>query len=305
MRLNSTNNPREDSSFRTCVKEPILRHHGVEGMVNALLEFHSLYYESLASGRGGVNYAVFETLLKSFHLSPNPSELAYLCRSFDDSNSGFISLSTFTRHFVGTNYRRMKVVKEVWASLPKSSEGTVPLESLVDVYNLVHQGTSYPPHNMSAIFGSDRNRECRQKIGRAPDAVAFEEFAAYAAAISFQTPSDQEFCNFILCEWGRRQPGIHAASQSTEEENEEEYETSDPLEIKRPLYVKDAINFSLGIPSSHYNYSHNQRYWRHVPELPEINRAEMKSVLQHDYVAYSEEERRLADPLATRIGQLH
>lgn len=284
------------------VKEAILRHHGPGGIVNALLAFDALHAKAVESGAIGMNYEDFMSYLRSQGVDLRASEANYLCASFDDDGKGFISPKTFVRHLLGMNLRRMSVVEQSWAALPKNEDGEVPIADLIDIHETNNGVSSGFRQGIRAAFGGQKSRENRQMVGRNPDAIMYEEFVAYAAAMSLHVKLDEDFQKQILREWKSDEPTAPMMHETERDWGEE----GDPLVIDGPRYVKDALNFELGRSSKQYNYSHNQRYWRQGIILPQLDRPSiMVSTVQRTYVPYSQEQKDSADPLVTRRGQMY
>eukprot|EP00796_Vickermania_ingenoplastis_P001287 gene1287-740_t len=298
----NNNNPREDTTFRIKVKEPMVRHHGPGGVVSALLAFQAAHADATRKGQPGMDYEAFLSCLRSQGVELRPSEATYMCRCFDDSESGFISPKTFTRHLLGLNARRMAVVDQSWATLPRDDNGDVAIADIVEAHEAINGANSSLRTGIRSAFSAKKTFDNREKAGRNPDTVSYAEFVAYAAALSLSFKTDEEFQKHMLRQWKSDKP----AAPLLDETERDWGEGGDPLEIGAPLYVKDAINFELGRSSKQYNYTHNQRYWRDGIPLPQVDRPGiMVTTVQRTYVPYSKQEQDAADPLETRRGQLY
>lgn len=302
----NNNNPREDTTFRLKVKDPIFRHHGMGGVVSALLGFRSANVVAREAGQPGINYEEFMSFLRAQGVDLRESEATYLCRAFDDDEtgnaSGFISEKTFIRHLLGLNKRRMLVVERTWETLPKNENGEASIEELVDLHEAFNGVRSGFRQGVRNAFTASNTRENRETLGRDPNCITYEEFAAYAAGLSLKMMTDEDFQSRLLREWHSDDPKKPLLNETERDWGVD----GDPLAIDAPRYVKDALNFELGRSSKQYNYSHNQRYWREGIPLPQVDRpAIMISTVERTYVPYDKKAQDSADPLVTRRGQMY
>lgn len=297
----NNNRPREDNTFLIKVKDPLLSH-GDAGMLIALLVYRNQHDHAVAQGKPGLNYNEFSLYLKSQGADLRQSEADYLCRSFDDKLSGFISPSTFTRHLLGINLRRVSAVKQAWSQLPKNEDGEVSLEVLTQCYERT-AGASIPfGHGMKSAFHNQKREALRRSLGKDEKFVSYDEFLAYNASVSLRVKLDEDFQIQVLREWSADSHTEPLMAETDRDWGEE----GDPLAYDGPLLVRDALSFELGRSSKQYNYSHNQREWRDGIPLPQVDRpAIMVSTITRDYQPYSTEEQNLADPLFTRRGQMY
>jgi hypothetical protein len=345
----NNNNIREDAIFKGKVKDTLLRSSGSAGLVNVLLDFNardaaavpaqsshdasgtpSTSSVASASSTRGLTYAQFIAFLTDYGVELSPFEQQYLCRAFDDTGSGVISASTFTRHLIGLNERRMRAVKKAWSALERDAEGAergVTRELLLSTYESAQplQQQQQQGSVLSTTFDSRRRQlkeDCLASTtgvsataaaatGEGPhnkssyssgdgDEVSYAEFMAFYAGISPQFGADEDFVAHVLKTCAADDTTRPTLSETTREWGPD----GDPLALDGPRYVQDALNRSLGVSSKSYNVSHMQREHPYVEPLPPLNRPDiMITTMQKTYVRFDEAELTLANPLATRRGQ--
>lgn len=172
------------------------------------------------------------------------------------------------------------------------------------------QGNTDVPHllpalarrgeNIRTFFCNPANRSQRQKAGLAPDQISFEEFLAYAAALSRRVRTEEDFQKMILRLWDADTPQAPLLNETDRDWGDD----VDPLAVYSPLYVKDCLRIRE-CNNPHYDFE-LQRQWRKGIILPQLNRPHlMQSTQHHDYKPYDTiADLALADPLFNRRWQL-
>ncbi|KEG11007.1 hypothetical protein DQ04_03061020 [Trypanosoma grayi] len=290
MQSSDTNNPREDSVFHR-VKAAVRKGAGPQSVVELLRQFRELEEEQQLRGETGISHRLFVGLLRDFGVRLRDDETAYICAAFDDKRDGYITSSTFVRHFIGLNARRHKAILRAWEVLPKNGRGEVAQDDMHDRYSL--SGTR---GDLSATFSSTPADQQRHKQGESGGkGVSLEEFIAFYAAVSAEILCDEQFELFLLREWDADAP-----TRPTMAETQREWgPDGDPLAITKPLFVQDALNMALGTSSRNYNYSHMQRVHPYVEPLPPLER-DYLSVTKCDFRPYVAGERVAANTLRHR-----
>lgn len=155
--------------------------------------------------------------------------------------------------------------------------------------------------DIRSIFCNPATHSYRQLAGLPPDQITYEEFVAYAAALSRRIRTDEDFQKAMLRLWNADDPRAPLLNETDRDWGDD----ADPLAIYAPLYVKDCLRIQ-DCNNPHY-YFQQHRHWRDGVILPQLNRSSIMESTQHrDYKAYlTTEELDLADPLSTRRGQLY
>lgn len=154
--------------------------------------------------------------------------------------------------------------------------------------------------DIQSIFCNSNIRSYRQLANVSPNLISYEEFVAYAAALSRRVRTDEDFQKLMLRMWNaddNRAPLLNETDRDWGDD-------CDPLAIYAPLYVKDCLRLR-DCNNPHY-YFHQQRQWRNGVIFPQLNRSSIMQSTQHrDFKPYqTPEELDLADPFCTRRGQL-
>ncbi|CAD2221964.1 hypothetical protein AGDE_04444 [Angomonas deanei] len=264
-------------------------------MVAALMKFEEVSKVAEENGQPGLTHEEFIDYLTNQGVSLTDFEKKYLCSSFqfrEKEKEEYICGATFVRHLVGVNYRRMQAIEQAWGALEKDEEGKVPREALMETQTKVSTGGN---QDFRSTF-SESSRGGGSKNGP----VNATEFLAFYAALSQSIPSDEAFVVRVLKDWEADKAAAPKLNSTAREWGEQ----GDPLEENGPHNVRELRREHLGVSSKTYDYHHMDRIQPPVEPLAPLDREEvMTTTNKKFYVAPNEQERTVADPLATRRGQ--
>lgn len=179
-----------------------------------------------------------------------------------------------------------------------SPSGEAP-QGISEVPNLL-PGVPRRGEDIRTFFCNPTNRSHRQIAGLAPDQISYEEFVAYAAALSRRVRTEEDFQKKILRLWDADCLQAPLLNETDRDWGDD----VDPLAVYAPLYVKDCLRIRE-CNNPHY-YFERQRQWREGIILPQLDRPNlMRSTQHHDYKPYDTiADLALADPLFNRRWQL-